>query len=69
MEYHEIKQLEVGDDIAICVCMDIPNKVEFVNATVTRPMYWNYDADNPCWELETTNGFTDIYSIYEVKEL
>lgn len=69
MEFSEIKHLEVGDKIAICVYMDIPNKAEFVNATVTRPMFWNNDADEPDWEVETNNGFADVYSIYEVKEI
>ena len=69
MEYPEIKELEVGDKIAICIYMDIPNKAEFISATVVRPMFWNYDADEPDWEVETDNGFTDIYSIYEVTEL
>ena len=69
MEFSEIKELEIGDEIAICVYMDIPNKAEFISATVVRPMFWNNNADEPCWEIETTNGFTDIYSIYEVKEL
>lgn len=69
MEFSEIKQLEIGDKIAICIYMDIPNKAEFVNTTIIRPMFWNSDADEPDWEVETTNGFVDIYSIYEVKEL
>ena len=68
MEFSEIKELKVGDEIAICICMDIPNKVEFINATIVRPMFWNSDADEPDWEVETNNGFVDIYSIYEVKE-
>ena len=67
MEFSEIKQLEVGDKIAICIYTDIPNKAKFVDATIIRPMFWNSDADEPDWEVETTNGFVDIYSIYEVK--
>lgn len=69
MEFSEIKELEVGDKIAICVYMDIPNKAKFVDATVVQSLFWNSDADEPDWEVETTNGFVDIYSIYEVKEL
>ena len=69
MEYSEVKELKVGDKIAICVYMDIPNKAKFINATVVRPMFWNSDADEPDWEVETTNGFVDIYSIYDVTEL
>lgn len=66
MEFSEIKQLEVGDEITICILVDIPNKMEFISATVVQPMFWNSDADEPDWEVETTNGFVDIYSIYEV---
>ena len=68
MEHNEIKELEVGDSVTICVYSDMSNKIEFVNATVIRPLFWNNDADEPCWELETTNGFVDAYSVYEVKE-
>ena len=68
MEFNEVKELEVGDKIAICVHMDIPNKAEFINATVVQPMFWNSDAYEPDWEVETDNCFTDIYSIYEVVE-
>ena len=42
--------------------------MEFINATVVRPMFWNSDADEPDWEIETDKCFTDIYSIYEVTE-
>ena len=68
MEHSEIKELEVGDRITICI-LDNYNNMKFVSATVIQPMFWNSDADEPCWELETTNGFVDIYSIYEVKNL
>ncbi len=68
LEFPEVKQLEAGDEIAICIHLDIPNKAEFVKATVIRPLFWNADADEPGWELETTKGFADAYSIYEVKE-
>ena len=68
MEYSEIKQLEAGEKIAICINNDIPRKMEFVTATVISPMFWNSDADEPDWEVETTNGFVDVYSIYDVKE-
>ena len=66
MDFNEIKELEVGDEIAICIYMDLPNKVEFINATVVRPLFWNSDADEPDWEVETNNGFVDTYSIYGI---
>lgn len=68
MEYSEIKELEIGEKIAICINNNPPKKMEFVEATVVLPMFWNSDADEPNWEVETTNGFVDIYSIYEIKE-
>lgn len=68
MEFSEIKQLEVGDKVCIGL-LDIPNKAKFINATVVQPLFWNSDADEPDWEVETTNGFVDIYSIYEVVEI
>lgn len=68
MEFHEIKELEVGDEIHIGI-EDFPNKVEFVKVEVIQPLFWNSNANEPDWEVETTNGFVDVYSIYEVKEL
>ena len=68
MEFSEIKQLEVGDKVCIGL-LDIPNKAKFIKATVVQPLFWNSDADEPDWELETTNGFVNIYSISEVVEL
>ena len=69
MEFAEIKELEVGDRIAICIYMKTPNDAKFINATVVRPMFWNSDADEPDWEVETNNGFVDTYSIYAVTTL
>ena len=66
MEYTEVKELEVGDKIAVCILMDIPNKVEFDDAVVIAPMFWNCNADEPCWEVETDIGFVEIHDIYEV---
>lgn len=66
MEYTEVKELEVGDEIAVCVYMDIPRKVEFLDAVVVTPMFWNGNADEKGWEVETTIGFVDIHDIYRV---
>lgn len=33
-------------------------------AIVTRPVFYNYDADYPGWEVETTNGYYDKHSLY-----
>lgn len=66
MDFNEIKELEVGDEIAICIHMDLPNNVEFIKATIVRPLFWNSDADEPDWEIETNNGFIDTHSIYGI---
>ena len=68
MECPEIKELEVGDKVVICVSGNT-DKMEFIMATVVTPMFWNNNADEPDWEVETDNCFTDIYNIYEVTEL
>ena len=68
MEFTEIKDLEIGDKIYIGI-EDIPNKIEFVSATIVQPLFWNHDADEPDWEVETTNGYVDVYSIYEVTKI
>lgn len=69
MDFSEVKELEVGDIIHVCINMDFPSKMEFIKATVVRPLFWNSDADEPGWELETDNCFADAYSIYEVKQI
>lgn len=66
MEFEEVKALEVGDEIAICLKLNPPEKVEFIGAKVTRPLFWNNDADEPGWELETNNGFVDPDSVWGV---
>jgi len=66
MELEEIKTLEIGDEIAICLKLNPPEKVEFVGAKVTRPLFWNSDADEPSWELETNNGFVDPDSVWGI---
>ena len=66
MEHSEVKELEAGDKIAVCAYMEIPKKVEFLDAVVITPMFWNFNADEPDWEVETSIGFVDINSIYEV---
>lgn len=69
MEYTEVKELEVGDKIAVYTYMPFSHKMEFVNAVVITPMFWNENADEADWEVETSVGFVDIYDIYEVTEL
>lgn len=31
---------------------------------VVRSPFYNADADEPDWEVETDNGFCDVYSLY-----
>lgn len=69
MGFSEIKELEVGDKICVCYYMKFPNEAKFREEIVVRPLFWNSNADEPDWEVETNNGFTDTYSIYEVTEL
>lgn len=69
MEFSEIKQLEPGDEVAVCVYMEFPHTARFIRSTVVTPLFWNSDADTPNWEIETTSCFADIYSIYDVKEV
>lgn len=63
MTYREVAQLKCGDKIKINVCNN------FYDAIVVRPMFWNSAADEPDWEVETTNGFVDVYSIYRIDKI
>ena len=36
----------------------------FYKSRVTRKAFYNFDADEPDWEVETSNGFADVSSIY-----
>ena len=40
----------------------------YQKAVVLSPLFWNSDSDEPDYELETTNGFVDINSIYLPKD-
>lgn len=60
MEFSEIKKLKVGDEIAIRIDRS------FFGTTVVGPLFWNSDADEPDWEVETDDGFVDVYSIYTI---
>ena len=37
---------------------------QFYRSKVVRSPFYNADADQPDWEVETTNGFCDEYSLY-----
>jgi hypothetical protein len=54
-EFHNLKQ---GDIIYLKI-----NSHTFQGRVINKP-FWNSDADEPDWEVETTNGFSDMYSLY-----
>lgn len=68
MEFSKIKELKAGDVIYIGI-IDVPKKMKFIESIITRPLFWNSDADEPDWEVETDNGFVDIYSIYQINTI
>lgn len=37
-----------------------------VKSKVVNEPFYNADADDPDWEVETTNGFCDEYSLWVV---
>jgi len=54
-EFHALKE---GDELFIkCGGHTVPCEV------ISAPFY-NNDSDEPSWEVETTNGFSDEYSLY-----
>lgn len=36
----------------------------FCQSKVIGKPFFNHDADEPGWEVETSNGYSDMYSIY-----
>jgi len=50
--------LKVGDTVWVR-CGE-----RFYRSKVTQAPFWNADADEPDWEVVTTNGFCDRDSIY-----
>ncbi len=37
-----------------------------IKSTILNKPFWNSDADEPDYEVETSNGFCDIYSLYKL---
>jgi len=54
-EFHE---LESGDIVYIKI-----SGCTFRSEVLSKP-FWNSDTDEPDWEVETSNGFSDMYSLY-----
>lgn len=58
----EFMNLKGADEIFIRV------NNNFIRSTIYNKPFWNSDADEPCWEVETSNGYCDEYSCYVVVE-
>ena len=70
-QYHfvsmaEAKKLKKGD--IIFIGLRNGTSLTYQKAVVLSPLFWNSDSDEPDYELETTNGFVDINSIYLPKD-
>ena len=62
----EAKKLKKGD--IIFIGLRNGTSLTYQKAVVLSPLFWNSDSDEPDYELETTNGFVDINSIYLPKD-
>ena len=56
----EFTNLKKGDKIFIRSYNNL------IKSTVLNKPFWNSDADEPDYEVETSNGFCDIYSLYKL---
>ena len=70
-QYHfvsmaEAKKLKKGD--IIFIGLRNRTSLTYQKAVVLSPLFWNSDSDEPDYELETTNGFVDINSIFLPKD-
>lgn len=54
----EFHKLNVGDIVYIKA-----GGHTFESKVLSKPI-WNSDADEPDWEVETDNGWSDMYSLY-----
>lgn len=62
MSYDEFMSLKKGDKLFVRI------NDEFIKSEVIHAPFWNSDADTPEWEVETSNGFCDIYSLYKLND-
>lgn len=70
-QYHfvsmaEAKKLKKGD--IIFIGLRNGTSLTYQKTVVLSPLFWNSDSDELDYELETTNGFVDINSIYLPKD-
>lgn len=56
-EFHALKK---GDKVFVRVHDTL------VESEIMNKPFYNSDADEPDWEVETSNGFCDIYSLYKL---
>ena len=56
--FYEFMNLRKGDEVYLKI------GPEFYKSIVVRECFYNADADDPDFEIETTNGFTDSISVY-----
>lgn len=68
LTFEEAKALKVGDKVKVGLKAGADGSMVYYDATVVRPLFWNSDADEPDWEVETTFAFVDVYSMYKVVE-
>lgn len=54
-EFHNLKK---GDKVFVRIHDTL------VESEIMNKPFYNSDADKPDWEVETSNGFCDIYSLY-----
>lgn len=63
----EVEKLKAGDSVYVGI-RDKGRKNNYVKTKVVQPLFWNSDADEPDWEVETDNCFADPDSLYAVNE-
>lgn len=56
-EFHALKK---GDKVFVRIHDTL------VESEIMNKPFYNSDADEPDWEVETSNGFCDIYSLYKI---
>ena len=61
LSFEQAKALKAGD--VVYIGMNDHSKAggkRYIAAVVLAPLFWNSDADEPDWEVETSNGFRTI---------
>ncbi|MBQ7818572.1 MAG: hypothetical protein IJ341_02625 [Bacteroidales bacterium] len=66
-EYQRLTVIEV-DDLKENDTVFVRIGDEMYESKVIRPLFLNTDSDEQEWEVETTNGFSDVDSLYKLKE-